>query len=143
MKRFIIQPGKICTLDIANIAKQDDRGISRVVVIKELKTSIFSKRQFLVRPVDEDGNIDDSLVNEFKVNEEFLFPDGMCIIRYPSDIPVLNNEDLNAVENAFALLNGEAFNSLSTDKRKIASMCSNRLSMIIDKFKYYMKIQEV
>lgn len=143
MKRFIIQPGKICTIDPANIAKQNDKGIVRVIVVKEVKTPLFSKKQFLVKPIDDSGNIDLDLAAEFKVNEEFLFPDGMCIIRYPSDIPVINNMDLDAVESTISLLNGEVFNFLSTDKRKIASMCANRLSMIADKFKYYMKVQEV
>lgn len=141
MKQFILQPGKICTLDINNIAKQDENGIIRVVIVKQIKTPLFSQKQFLVKPIDEDGSINDK--NEFKVNEEFLFPDGMCVIRYPSNIPVINNMDLDAVETARNLLNGDVFNFLSADKRKIASICANRLSVITEKFKFYMKIQEV
>ena len=141
MKQFILKPGKICTLDPANVANQYENGICRVIIVKQMKTPLFSKKQFVVKPVDECGNIDDEV--ELTVNEEFLFPDGMCIIRYPSDLPVINDKDLDAVETALDLLNGPIFNLLSTDKRKIASMCTDRLSAIAEKFKYYMKIQEV
>lgn len=141
MKQFILQPGKICTIDPSNVANQNDKGVVRVIIVKEIKTPLFCKKQFLVKPIDEYGDIVDGY--EFKVNEEFLFPDGMCVIRYPSDVPFINTMDLDAVESALNLLNSDAFNFLSSDKRKIASMCANRLSMIIEKFKYYMKIQEV
>ena len=141
MKQFILQPGKICTLDPANVANQYENGIYRVIIVKQIKTPLFSKKQFIVKPVDECGNIDDEV--ELTVNEEFLFPDGMCIIRYPSNLPVINDKDLDSVETALDLLNGPIFNLLSTDKRKIASMCADRLSAIAEKFKYYMKIQEV
>ena len=142
MKQFILQPGKICTIDPANIANQTELGIHRVIIIREVRTPLFSQRKFIVKPVDDDGNIVDDM--EFETNECFLFPDGMCIIRYPSKMPMINQMDLDAVEVAHSLINsGLTFNQMGNDKRRLASICAERLSAIAEKFKYYMDVQEV
>ena len=138
-KRFILQPGKICTIDPNNVANQTTEGITRVVIVKEIPTSIFKQRKFLVKPICDNGEIEEL---PFETNEEFLFPDGMMVIRTPSNIPVLNNMDLDAVETAVKMLDA-AFNFLSPDKKKLTIGCIERLGALKEKFKYYMKIKEV
>lgn len=138
-ERFILQPGKICTIDPNNVANQTTEGITRVVIVKEIPTSIFKQRKFLVKPIRDNCEIEEL---SFETNEEFLFPDGMMVIRTPSNIPVLNYMDLDAVEMAVKMLDA-AFNFLSPDKKNLTIGCIKRLEALKEKFKYYMKIKEV
>ena len=71
-ERFILQPGKICTIDPNNVANQTTEGITRVVIVKEIPTSIFKQRKFLVKPIRDNCEIEELA---FETNEEFLFPD--------------------------------------------------------------------
>ena len=97
MKRnkFIIQPGKICSLDRNNTAlKQDSSGIVHVEVLRLVKKGLFGKNVWEVKEAD------DPTGQSFKCLEEHLFPEGMSIIRFPANIPEFDRRDIKALEDA-------------------------------------------
>ena len=101
-EKFIIRPGKICTLDAKNVLKQNCTGVVHVEVLEKIKyRGIVSGRWWKVVGSGLDNNV---LPDPITVPENLLQPSGMAVIRYPSDFPIINNKDVDALDfiiNAF------------------------------------------
>jgi hypothetical protein len=93
-EKFIIQPGKICTFDAKNLLKRDSTSLITVEVIKCVRGKLFGTPWWRVTGCGHDK---DSLPEPIDVPEYLLFPEGMCIIRNPTDFPVINDKDIRLI----------------------------------------------
>lgn len=134
--KFVLQPGKVCTFDPHNTLNEDRRGPILVEILQELKTTFFQPKAFLVQSLNDSG---ERIGSPFKVSEELLYPDGMTIIRNPSNIPVVNRMDYNAVHNAIDYLGNLFDKENDTITRNSISYCITRLKALEEKFNFYLK----
>lgn len=138
-EKFVLQPGKICTLDKNNTLNQNDNGVVFVEIIQEVsKTKLFGPRMFKVIGAANDKV---KMPEPIIVPETLLHPEGMSIIRYPSDNPVVNNKDIWALDivlNFITDSNSHFIDNSDKDKSVI-----HRLRALKEKLKYYQKSDEV
>lgn len=127
-ERFVIRPGKICTMDKNNVAGQDTLSPIVVEVIRK-SPGLFSKT-WMVRDVDHDpqGN------HLFACNEKYLDPVGMNVIRYRADTPVINDVDINTIKNVIEDIQ---------DNKKIDEKVLNRLKALLTKLEFYNSLSGV
>lgn len=138
-EKFILQPGKICTFDKDNKLKKDINSVIFVEIVEEVKTGkLFGPRQFKVIGAGDDKiKLPDPVV----VPETLLSPEGMAVIRYPEDIPVINNKDLWALNIVIDFITSPQNNF--TDNSDKDKSVIGRLYALREKFKYYLKSNEV
>lgn len=138
-EKFILRPGKICTLDKDNILKQDEYGTIFVEIVRQVpKKSLFGPRFFEIIGADDDKV---KLPNSVVVPETLLSPEGMSVIRYPADNPVVNNKDIWALDIAIKFIT-DPKNSFIDNSDKDRSVV-NRLKSLMEKLKYYSSSDEV
>ena len=134
--KFVLQPGKVCTFDPYNTLNEDRRGPILVEILQELKTTFFQPKAFLVQSLNDSG---ERIGSPFKVSEELLYPDGMTVIRNPSNIPVVNHMDYNVVHSAIDYLGNLFDKENDTITRNSISYCITRLKALEEKFNFYLK----
>ena len=138
-EKFILCPGKICTFDRNNILKQDEHGIILVEIVREVsKTRLFGPRVFEIIGAGDDKA---KLPTAIRVPETALSPEGMTIIRYPSDNPVINNKDIWALSIAINFITNP--NNNFTDNSDKKNSVIHRLKALMEKLKYYSSTNEV
>lgn len=137
--KFVIQPGKICTFDKDNLMKQNEDGIIFVEVVKKCKrTSLFGPTFWYIKGACEDEN---KLKDPIPVPETLLHPEGMCVIRFPSDYPIINSNDINSLH--FALRYILESNNDFTIKYDKEHKHQRRLSALIEKLNFYYTMKEI
>ena len=97
MKKFNIMPGTICSFDPKNIINQSALGTITVEVLEIVSRGLFGNNTWKVRDVDDPNVV-------IQVPEKYLYPANMVIIRYPVDLPYVNNLDLEAIDKAISIL---------------------------------------
>lgn len=127
-ERFVIRPGKICTMDKNNVAEQDTLSPIVVEVIRKAP-GLFSKT-WMVRDVDHDPQGK----HLFACNEKYLDPVGMNVIRYRADTPVINDVDINTIKNVIEDIQ---------DNKKIDEKVLNRLKALLTKLEFYNSLSGV
>lgn len=138
-KKFILRPGKICTFDKDNKLKKDVNSVIFVEIVQEVKKDkLFGPRMFKVIGAGDDKiKLPDPIV----VPETLLSPEGMAVIRFPEDNPVINTKDIWALEIAIGFITSPQNNFIdNSDKDKSVI---NRLNALREKLKYYLKSNEV
>ena len=137
--KFILQPGKICTFDKDNKLKKDVHSVIFVEIVEEIKTGkLFGPRHFKVIGAGDDKI---KLPEPIIVPETLLSPEGMSVIRYPEDMPIINNKDLWALNIAINFITSPQNNF--TDNSDKDKSVINRLFALREKFKYYLISNEV
>lgn len=138
-EKFILQPGKICTFDKDNKLKKDVNGIIFVEIVEEVqRNKLFGPRQFKVIGAGSDKiKLPDPIV----VPETLLSPEGMSVIRFPEDNPVVNNRDIWALDIAIRFITSPQSNFIDNSYKDKSVI--NRLNALMEKLKYYMKANEV
>ena len=128
-RKFKPSIGMVCTVDIYNTLKcKEGTSLDRVIVKERVKWKLFGRSIWKV------DNIDNSDQKELFVPEFLLFPANMCIIRYPSDMPVFNEMDLAAIKRVIEYL------ETKTDS-KLGDI--NRLKAVKVKIDNSLKMREV
>ena len=138
-EKFILQPGKICTFDKDNKLKKDINSVIFVEIVEEVpKGKLFGPRYFKIVGTGDDRI---KLPEPIVVPETLLSPEGMAVIRYPDDNPVINNKDLWALNIAIDFITSPQNNFVdNSDKDKSVVA---RLLALREKLKYYLKSNEV
>lgn len=138
-EKFILQPGKICTFDKDNKLKKDVNSVIFVEIVEEVaKSKLFGPRQFKIVGAGDDRI---KLPEPVVVPETLLSPEGMAVIRYPEDNPVINNKDLWALKIAINFITSPQ-NNFTDNSDKDKSVIA-RLYALQEKLKYYLKTNEV
>lgn len=138
-EKFILQPGKICTLDKDNVLKQDEHGTIFVEIVREVpKAKLFGPKMYEVVGAGKDKV---KMPQPVVVPETILSPEGMAVIRYPSDNPVINNNDIWALNIAINFITNPR-NSFIDNSDKDKSVI-HRLKALMEKLKYYSSTNEV
>lgn len=137
--KFILQPGKICTFDKDNNLKKDINSVIFVEIVEEVpKATLFGPRQFKVIGAGDDKiKLPDPVI----VPETLLSPEGMAVIRFPEDNPVINTKDIWALDIAIRFITAPQNNF--TDNSDKDKSVINRLNALREKLKYYLKSNEV
>lgn len=140
-EKFIIRPGKTCILDAQNILNQDCTGVVHVEVLREVKSTIpFQDKRWEVIGAGPDKNI---LTNPVVVPERLLQPSGMVVIRYPSDIPIINDNDIRALDTIIKAFDDTPRNVPYVTIPQKSSVDINRLKALREKLILSMKMKEV
>ena len=79
------------------------------------------------------------LPSPIEVPETYLYPEGMSVIRFPSEFPVINNMDIRALEIIISYLPQSNFVDNADAKKSVYA----RLNALLDKLKFYSKLDEV
>lgn len=90
-EKFVIQPGKICTLDAKNLLKRDTTGTILVEVLGAAKHKEIGMPWWNIVGCGPDRDI---MPEPIEVPEFLLSPDGMVVIRNPTDFPIINDKDI-------------------------------------------------
>lgn len=131
-EKFVIQPGKICTLDPENIFKQNDMGTIHVEIIERVKWKPFGGSIWRVRDTMNDD------VPILSVPEKLLFPYGMSVIRNPLNLPIFNRMDLHAINTIiYGIENPDPSNNEEIQKN------INRLKAVENKIRLAISLTEV
>lgn len=131
-EKFVIQPGKICTLDPENIFKQNDMGTIHVEIIERVKWKPFGKSIWRVRDTMNDD------VPILSVPEKLLFPYGMSVIRNPLNLPIFNRMDLHAINTIiYGIENPDPSNNEEIQRN------INRLKAVENKIRLAISLTEV
>lgn len=139
-KKFILQPGKICTLDPMNFLNFTVNGPIFVEIIEEVKHKQgFLKPKIRYFKVVGAGDDLSKLPSPIEVPETYLYPEGMSVIRFPSEFPVINNMDIRALEIIISYLPQSNFVDNADAKKSVYA----RLNALLDKLKFYSKLDEV
>ena len=135
-EKFILQPGKICTFDVKNALKKSELdGVILVEIIEEIpKKKLFGPRWFKIVGSDKDAY---KLPEPIEVPETFLSPDGMVIIRNPSNFPTINNLDIQALDYVIKSLENPR------DMIVINNKTISRLKALREKMQFYISFTEV
>ena len=128
MKKVKIIPGMICSIDPNNTLSQDQSGINHVEIIKRIKYRPFGNSLWKIRILDE---FDDSSIGSCV--EKYLYPDNMCLIRFPIDMPVINGNDISILTDVIKILHNMAY-----PKEKV-----DRLKALREKLNLYKQMREV
>lgn len=138
-EKFILQPGKICTIDKNNVFKQGPDGLVYVEIVKKTRRyKLFGPMFYMVKGALEDT---DKLKQPIEVPATILSPAGMSVIRYPSDIPTINAIDLDAMMHVIQYLtdaNKCDFMKLDTEKK-----LTRRVIALTEKLRFYISLSEV
>lgn len=138
-EKFVLCPGKICTLDKDNTLKQDEHGTIFVEIVREVpRKKIFGPRLFEIIGAGDDKV---KMLNPIIVPETLLSPEGMSVIRYPSDNPVVNNSDVWALGIAINFITDPKNNFIDNSDKDRSVV--HRLKALMEKLKYYTSSNEV
>lgn len=110
--------GLVCTVDPKNIHRQDVRGVHLVSLKNKVKRRPFGNSLWEVDVIDGDITSNKAVF----VQERYLYPENMCILRYPL-IPPITDADITLL------------NSLSEN--------NNKVKALVDKLKFYKELKEV
>ena len=136
-EKFILQPGIVCTFDRNNLLKKDDTELIFVEIVEEIpKKNMFGPRWFKVIGTGDDTN---KLKDPVEVPETLLSPSGMVVIRYPSDIPVINSNDIKALEDTINVFNYPPSLTVNGNNNPIVK----RLHALKEKLEFYLRSMEV
>lgn len=133
-KKIVLKPGTICIFDSTNVHKQDENGLIMVEILEELpRKGVFSPRMFKVKGTANDVN---KLTDPIVVPDFLLNPAGVVVIRYPSDLPMINNVDIEALKTAIKKIESPSTTIYDLNMR-------NRLKALVEKLEFNMSLTEV
>lgn len=120
---FKIVPGMICAFDPNNEYKQAEYGVNQVIVTKYLGKNLWE-----VKDLENEERI-------LTCYGKYLYPSNFYQIRYPSDICIFSNMDVEAIEKVIKYIN--------TGRNDLGVKDVDRLKAICEKMKLSVKMMEV
>ena len=129
MKKYLIQ-GKVCTVDPNNKLKRFEDGEYLVILIEKVKRRLFGNSIWKVQR--EDGSIG-------FIEEKYLYPSGMCVIRNPIQMPLFTNNELNTINKLADIFNSN--NTISNLHFTVDD--KHNLNSIVQKMKTEIELTEV
>lgn len=131
-----ITPGSVCVVDKDNKLKLDVTGKFKVQIIKLVRKRTF-KTAALWEVQDLQGG------PNIVIPEDLLTPcdDTMCVIRFPLDMPIFNDNDIKGIDDAIIII--KAYNATKISDGKLCDATLKRLNALKEKMEFNMKMREV
>ena len=124
-----IQKGMMCSLDPYNLMKQDVTSVTHVKIICRHKWRPFGLSIWKVQPVVP-------LKQEVLLcMEKLLYPDNMYIVRNPMDIPMINDNELEALNYMIEI-------SKDINKEPLTTAIK-RIKALKEKLEFYKSMKDV
>ena len=120
MARMKYVPGAICSVDPENYHNQDVRGVHLVCLKNKVKRRLFGNTLWKVEVLDGDTAEGKTTY----IQERYLYPDNMVIIRNPIMPPITSNDI-------------ELLNSLYKETK------NKKVKALAGKLEFYKKLREV
>ena len=138
-----IKQGEICAFDINNKGKFSTAAPIQVEAVEKIKYRPFGNSIWRCRNLEDNSSMEYILAKE-----KTLTPIATIVLRYPPNIPVINNEDIVAVKELIAaeetiLAKNTSNNSDSNNNYKRTLDNINRLKMFLVKLETLEKMQNI
>lgn len=130
MKIKVIKNG-IYSVDVENTKNQKLSGISYVLTVKKLKTRPFGKSTWMVKQINPYSPMESN--NEFAINENQLSLPNAYMVRFPNNMPIINDMDIDCIKVLIDRLKKTNYEYLSHGDK----MLLNRAEAVYDKLCYY------
>ena len=89
----------ICTVDPRNITGLDVTYPIQVEVEEKIKSRLFGRSIYRCKNLEPDGSIETLICRKNQ-----LYPANMTVVRYPADLPIINDADVECVKFAISKL---------------------------------------
>ena len=140
-RKFRVMENMVCMIDPDNELKQSVSGLTRARTIRRVKYRPFGRS---IWEVCDDINPE---MGTCMIPEKYIFPVGLIVTRFPNDMPIFNDKDINNLKMLFNLLNSipdYIIDSYAPKGTKLyKSEICNRLNAIALKIKQSMKMREI
>lgn len=129
--------GMCCSIDPFNELKEKETGVTHVIVLERVKKRPFRNSIWRVQDFDTPGSTKTMDIVEWR-----LWPENMSLIRYPDDMPTINNADLKAIDALIKLADDDAMLQEFVIKC-VGEENFNRFKALQVKLKYYYEMRDV
>ena len=140
-----IKKGEICAFDINNKGKFSTTAPIQVETVDKIKYRPFGNSIWRCRNLENDSNMEYILAKE-----KMLTPIATVVLRYPPNIPIINDEDIAAIkeliaDEEFILAKNTTNNSdlAANNYYKRSSDNIIRLKMLLVKIETVAKMQNI
>lgn len=138
-----IKQGEICAFDINNKGKFSTAAPIQVEAIEKVEYRPFGNSIWRCRNLEDNSSMEYILAKE-----KMLTPIATVVLRYPPNIPIINDEDIAAIKELIAieeaiLAKNTSNNSDSNNNYKRTFDNINRLKMLLVKLETLEKMQNI
>lgn len=132
-----IKQGEICAFDINNKGKFSTTAPIQVEAVERVEYRPFGNSIWKCRNLEDNSSMEYILAKE-----KMLTPIATVVLRYPPNIPIINDEDIVAIKELIATEESIlAKNTSNNYKRTLDNI--NRLKMFLVKLETLEKMQNI